>query len=327
MLAGAGVVGTAAGLMPAKSVSAAPKKHMREPKCLPTLPVSADWSKALARTPRVQLVPGATYVLDNTVDLPAGCYIAGSGATVTVSRDSVGALTISEQNDVTITDVRFLGQGRDPINTAAVFAHVALRITRCTNVRVQSFDFSNWLGAGIVVTGSFTDDYFAYRLKLQGNAFYSCYFGVSITDRGEYGVLSGNSFAYCRLAIWNSAGNWVITGNSSVLCYRAYHSMAQTSPYGALTQDNWSHGSLVGNTFNHPSAGATGQWTLNASFLVGGRSDDPDRVSSFRVCFRPRSPETRCGTAMSRPSASWAPAAVWKHVLQPEHQLYRRRAR
>lgn len=242
---------------------------------LPVLHPTDDWQAVLARTPQVQLEPGATYVLHRTVALPSGALIAGNGATVTVASDSVTAFSASEVSDVTIDGVRLLGRVTDPINTEPVFDHVGIRLTRCTDVRVVGCDFSHWRGAGVVLTGSARDDYFEYRCKVIENTFYRCYFGVSIADRAEYGILHGNSFATCRLAIWNSCGNWTINDNNVVLCYGAYYSIARTSPYGALLSDNWNHGSVVGNTFNHSTSGASGQWKTGAAFPVGGTTEDP----------------------------------------------------
>jgi parallel beta-helix repeat protein len=272
-LTGFGTVGAAAAaatLLPAASARAATTTGG-----LPVLAPGDDWASVLAKTPQVCLQPGATYTLDQAVELPDGCVIVGNGATVTVAGDGIGAFTVTERRDVTVTAVRLLGRQSDPLNTAAEFDHVAIRVTRSTNVRIEGCDFTFWRGAGVVFTGTSADDYFDYRCKIRNNVFHHCYFGVSITDRGEYGILSGNSFSNCRLAIWDSAGNWAITGNSAVLCYAAYYSIAQTSPYGALTSDNWSHGSLVGNTFNHCSGGATGQWNGNTAFPIGGSTRDP----------------------------------------------------
>lgn len=242
---------------------------------LPVLRPGDDWARTLSRTPQVQLEPGATYVLRHTVQLPSGAMIVGNGATVTVANDSLTAFTVSGATGVTVDGVRLLGRGADPINTEPVFDHVAIRITRSTDVRVVDCDFSFWRGAGVILTGAASDPYFEYRCKIAGNAFYRCYFGVSIADRAEYGILQGNSFATCRLAIWNSSGNWTINDNNVVLCHGAYYSIAATSPYGALASDNWNHGSVVGNTFNHSTSGATGQWTKGAEFPVAGASRDP----------------------------------------------------
>ncbi|MGC4783109.1 hypothetical protein ACLQ3A_15810 [Micromonospora zamorensis] len=50
---------------------------------LPVLGVTDDWNAVLARTPQVQLTPGATYTLTAPVALPDRCVIVGNGATVT----------------------------------------------------------------------------------------------------------------------------------------------------------------------------------------------------------------------------------------------------
>ncbi|QMU70046.1 right-handed parallel beta-helix repeat-containing protein [Streptacidiphilus sp. P02-A3a] len=242
---------------------------------LPVLQPADDWAAVLATTPQVQLLPGATYTLAAAVELPDGCYIQGNGATVTVASDTIGALTATGRSAITVTGVRFLGQAANPLNTAPSFPHVAVALVRSTDVRISDCDFTNWRGAGVTLNGSAADDYFAYRVKLDGNAFLNCYFGVSAADRSEYSQLTANSFAYCRLAIWNSCGNWSVTGNLVVGCYGAYYCFAQTSPYGALTSDNWAHGTVVGNTFNHANGGAQELWSGNAAFPIGGTAQDP----------------------------------------------------
>lgn len=242
---------------------------------LPVLPADADWSSALAATPQVQLMPGGTYTLDSTVELPDNCLIVGNGATVTVSADSVAALAVTAKNNVTLTGIHFLGRSADPIGTPMKAAHVAVTIARSVNVRITGCDFTNWRGAGVVVTGDAADDYYAYRIKIQSNGFDRCFFGVSTADRGEYSLIGDNSFTYCRLALWNSAGNWTINGNLAVGCYGVYYSFARTSPYGRQPDDNWNHGSLVGNTFNHANGGTDVRWDTNAAFPLGGSSLDP----------------------------------------------------
>lgn len=270
------LVGAGAVLLPGTAAAApAPAGATSPDPGLPVLPVGADWQQVLAKTPQVQLEPGATYTLSATTELPDGCLIQGNGATVTTAADTFGALRISGRSDVILHGIRFLGRAENPVNSAPVFDHVALRISRSTNVQVHGCDFENWRGAGVVLTGSTADDYFAYRTTVQANRFHRCYFGVSVADRAEYGLLSDNVFTQCRLAIWNSAGNWAVTGNLASVCYAAYYSIASTSPYGSLVQDNWGHGSLVGNTFNHCTSGGSGRWSAHLPFPVGGVTRDP----------------------------------------------------
>ncbi|MFG2824747.1 right-handed parallel beta-helix repeat-containing protein [Kitasatospora sp. NPDC048365] len=266
-LGAAGAVGALSRAQPAAAATAA--------EGLPVLQPGDDWATTLAAHPQVQLTPGATYTLPASVDLPDGCLIQGNGATVTVTGTGFGALRVAGRSDVRLSSITFLGQPTAPIGTAEVATHVALTISRSTNVRVDDCDFTHWRGAGIVVTGSALDDYFAYRVKLRGNAFHQCYIGVSTADRSEYSTLNGNSFTYCRLAIWNSSGNWTVHGNTVVGCHGAYYAFNRTSPHGALTSDNWAHGSLVGNTFNHSNGGAKQLWNQNAAFPVGGTPQDP----------------------------------------------------
>lgn len=267
--AGAGLVGALVTGEPASAATVTPTPG------LPVLrPGDGDWTAALTRTPQVQLVPGQTCVLDHPVQLPDGCLIVGNGATVTVT-GTFTALLIDRRHDVTLANIRFLGQSASALNSAPAFDHVAIRMDRSTDVRVLHCDFTNWRGAGVASTGSVSDDYFAYRNKVFGNAFYACYFGLSTADRSEYSIAQGNSFAYCRLAIWNSSGNWAIDDNDVVGCHGAYYSIAATSPYGQLSRDNWGHGSLVGNTFNHANSGAPHPWTAHTAFPLGGQSLDP----------------------------------------------------
>ncbi|WP_329171504.1 right-handed parallel beta-helix repeat-containing protein [Streptomyces sp. NBC_01477] len=268
-------LGVAAGAVLATALPAAPAAALVQTGTLPVLQPTDDWATVLAATPQVQLQSGATYTLTKPVELPSGCSIQGNGATVTVAADATGALTATGRTGVTITRVRFLGRATSPLNTAASFPHVAVALSRSTDVRISDCDFVNWRGAGITVRGSTADDYFAYHVKLDGNTFHNCYFGVSVTDRSEYCQLTRNTFSYCRLAIWNSAGNWTIDSNTVVGCYGAYYSFALTSPYGALSSDNWAHGCLVGNTFNHSNGGAKQLWNGNTAFPIGNSTQDP----------------------------------------------------
>ncbi|GAB3804340.1 hypothetical protein GCM10028798_24510 [Humibacter antri] len=269
--AGAAGLGLAAGMTMSPAFAATPTAST----ALPVLTPDDDWGQVLAATPQVQLVPGAAYTLTKTVALPDNTFIEGNGAIVTVADDSTGALSADQKIDVTVRNVTFQGRTADPLGTAPSFAHVAIRLSRCTDFRVLDCDFNYWLGAGIVVTGSTSDDYFSYRGHVTGNTFHHCYFGVSFADRAEYSALSGNVFTRNRLAIWNSSGNLTATGNVVVACYGAYYSFAATSPYGSQASDNWAHGNVVGNTFNHSNGSGGVRWTGNAGFPIGGSNTDP----------------------------------------------------
>lgn len=276
---GAGAVSVTGALAPQDAAVAAPATAKDAATAgstgLPVLAADADWASTLAETPQVQLAPGSTYTLKAAVQLPNDCLVVGNGATVTVSGDTAGALEVRGKKNVTLAGIRFLGQSGDPVGTAMKVPHVGVTVARSTDVRITDCDFANWRGAGIVVTGDASDDYYAYRIRIRSNAFDRCYFGISTTDRSEYSLISDNSFTYCRLALWNSSGNWTVNSNQAVGCYGVYYSIAATSPYGELSSDNWNHGSLVGNTFNHANGGTSVRWTGNAAFPVGGSAQDP----------------------------------------------------
>lgn len=264
LLAGAGVL-TAE---PARAATSGARE-------LPTLTPTDDWPTVLASTKEVQLVPGAQYVLSSTVDLPTGCRIVGNGAEVTVASTSLTAFTIASRARVTITDLRLTGQATDPINTGIVTTHVGIRMSRSSDVRIEGCDFMHWRGAAVAITGSDADTYYRYRTKVIGNSFNKCFLAVSIADRSEYGILADNHFTHCRLAIWNSSGNWLTSGNVVVGCYGAYYAIGRSSPYGSQSSDNWNHGAVVGNVVNHASSGAGTRWTSNVAFVIGGVSRDP----------------------------------------------------
>jgi hypothetical protein len=274
VLAAAGIAGfasLAAGI--ATPASAAPGGLGARPFVRTVLP-NEDLAAVLAETPQVELTPGATYTVSSTIQLPSGTFIEGNGAVITVADDWTGALTATGAARITLRNIRFVGRSADPLNMAPSYGHVAVRLARCTEATVTDCSFEHWLGAGLVVTGSSADNYFAYRVRVSGCAFERCYFGMSMTDRSEYSLLTGSIFSSCRLAIWNSSGNWSITGNVVVDCYGAYYSVAATSPYGAQSSDNWNHGALVGNTFNHSNGSGGPRWTSDAAFAVGGTSRD-----------------------------------------------------
>lgn len=272
----AGLTGLGTFALSAAPAHAAPSgvdnsKH----RAVPVVGPEDDLAAALAATPQVQLLHGTVYTLNSTVQLPAGTLIEGNGATITVANDSLTALHARQVSDVTLRNIRFQGRAQDPTNTAPEFGHVAVRLERSTNVRVLDCTFEFWRGAGVAVTGSTADDYFSYRSHISGNNFHRCYFGVSLADRSEYSLLTGNIFSTNRLAIWHSSGNWTVSSNITVNCYGAYYSFAKSSPYGALTSDNWNHGSVTGNTFNHSNGSGGARWTEGTSFPIGGTAQDP----------------------------------------------------
>ncbi|WP_026555890.1 hypothetical protein [Arthrobacter sp. 35W] len=273
LLAGAGAAGF--GVLAGLAAAPAARAQDSATGALPVLSPGDDWAATLAATPQVQLVAGAAYTLEAAVDLPHNTLIEGNGAIVTVAGDGIGAFTATSKIGITLRGITFQGRTADPLNAAANFAHTAVRLVRCTDFRVLDCDFNFWLGAGVAVTGSTSDDYFSYRGHVEGNNFHSCYFGVSFTDRAEYCLLANNIFSTNRLAIWNSSGNLTTTSNVAVNCYGAYYAYAKTSPYGAQSSDNWNHGAVVGNTFNHSNGSGGPRWTSNAAFPIGGASTDP----------------------------------------------------
>lgn len=241
-----------------------------------------DWSEVLARTAQVQLVGGETYTLRSPVELPDGARILGNGAIVTTADTSRGAFLIDGVSDVVISDVRFQGEDAGSAHPGRIdvpFAseHVAVRIRRAANVRILDCDLVGWRGAGIVLTGSTADDYFSYGHRISGCRFARCRIGVSATDRAEFSTIEGSFFTACRLAVWQSAGNWTLSGCIIVGCYGAYYSIAATSPYGQADSDNWNHGTLVGCTLNHSNTGAKEVWTQHLEMQIGGESLDPGR--------------------------------------------------
>lgn len=274
-------IGGVAALASASPASAVPGKAQRLGTTsatsgnLTVLAPGDDWAATLAATPHVQLVPGAIYTLDAPVELPANAWIEGNGAVLMSADGSSGALSATSKAGITLRNITFQGRSEDPLNTAPDFGHVAVRLTRCTGFRILDCDFNYWLGAGIAVTGAAADDYFSYRGHVQGNNFNRCYFGVSFADRGEYSLLTNNIFTSNRLAIWNSSGNLTAEGNVTVNCYGAYYAFAAPSPYGTLAADNWNHGSLVSNTFNHSNGSGGPRWTANSAFPIAGVSTDP----------------------------------------------------
>lgn len=282
LLLGAGIAGLASlgAAVSAPHASAAnnttpPGIAKKLAESVPVFRPGDSWTDALATSPAIQLMANASYVIDVTVDLPDGAFILGNGATITVASPDMTAFTATAKTGVTIRDVHFLGQAANPLNAAPNFAHVAIRLSRCVDFRILDNSFDYWLGAGVAVSGNGADDYFSYRGHVHGNNFNRCYFGVSFTDRGEYSQLSNNIFTSNRLAIWNSCGNLSVVGNTVVDCYGAYYAFATTSPYGAQTSDNWNHGSVASNTFNHSNGSGGVRWSTNTAFPIGGVATDP----------------------------------------------------
>ncbi|MGP9538715.1 hypothetical protein ACT3SP_11935 [Brachybacterium sp. AOP43-C2-M15] len=266
---GAAGVGLAATLAPGAPAHAAP------PTELPVLRPGQDWEAVLAETPQVQLEPGARYVLEAPVALPDGALVRGNGALVTTSSRGHGAFEVEGVRDVTLQGLRLHGAEDSPLDVPLETAHTAIRARRATNLRISDCDLVGWRGAGIAATGSIEDDYFSYGLQISDCRFEACCIGLSAADRCEYSLLSTSMFTACRLAVWNSSGNWNLSGNVVVGCYGAYYSIAATSPFGSASSDNWGHGSITGCTLNHSDGGAPRHWTGELALPVGGELRDP----------------------------------------------------
>ncbi|WP_119724700.1 hypothetical protein [Brachybacterium endophyticum] len=274
-LAGAALAGAGALVLASAGPAGAEDRQTDGGSALPVLHPDEDWSRMLARSPRVQLVPGAVYTLAAPVHLPDGARIQGNGAVLTTADTTSGALVVDGARDVTISDVRCLGEGAgsaDPGRIDVPFArdHVAVRIDRSSNVRVLDCDLIGWRGAGIVLTGSTEDDYFSYGNHIAGCRFARCYLGLSAADRAEFSQLERCFFTACRLAVWQSAGNWTLSGCIMVGCHGSYYSIAASSPYGEADSDNWNHGTLVGCTMNHANSGAKETWSAHLEMPIGG---------------------------------------------------------
>ncbi|MGP9842915.1 right-handed parallel beta-helix repeat-containing protein [Brachybacterium sp. 107] len=273
---GAAGLGLAAALTPSAAVAGPPDPRRTDSsETLPVLAADADWAEVLATTPQIQLDPAQRYVLDAPVELPSGTVIEGHGATVSVSSTGHGAFVIDQAENVTIRGVRLLGTESPALDVPLVVEHTAIRARRARNLRVIDCDLIGWQGAGIAATGDAADDYFSYGLQITGNRVEDCYLGISTADRCEYSVLAANVFTTCRLAIWNSAGNWNLTGNVIVGCYGAYYSIAATSAFGDHATDNWNHGSVTGCTMNHANGGSPRRWTAELAFPIGDTVRDP----------------------------------------------------
>lgn len=275
---GAAGIGLAAAVAPGSGAHAAPP-----PRGLPLLRPGDDWAAVLSRTPQVQLVPGATYVLEEPVALPTGTVLEGSGALVVPSSPEHGLFEVEGSSDITLRGLRLHGaEGYDPaagspppIDRPLAPSHTALRAHRARNLRVLDCDLLGWRGAGIAATGDVADDYFSYGLQIHGCRFEACHIGLSAADRCEYSLLSSSVFTTCRLAVWNSAGNWTLSGNTVVGCYGAYYSIGETSPFGELSSDNWGHGAITGCTMNHSVGGTPRRWTRHLALKIGGVERDP----------------------------------------------------
>lgn len=307
---GAAGLGLAAALAPSAAVAGPPEpRRTGGAESVPVLAAGADWAEVLATTPQIQLDPAQRYVLDAPVDLPSGTVIEGHGATVSVSSTGHGAFVIDKAEDVTIRGVRLLGTEAPALDVQLTVEHTAIRARRARNLRVIDCDLIGWQGAGIAATGDAADDYFSYGLQITGNRVEDCYLGVSTADRCEYSVLAANVFTTCRLAVWNSSGNWNLTGNVIVGCYGAYYSIAATSPFGDHATDNWNHGSVTGCTMNHANGGSPRRWTAEFALPIGDTVRDPGPG----VVLEGVLPPTFCGNTLwyTDVTVRDLPASVW----------------
>jgi hypothetical protein len=217
------------------------------------------------------------------VALPSGTLIEGNGAIVHPSSTDRGLFVLDRTVDVTLRGLRLHGEaGYDPaagvlppIDVPLETAHTAIRARRARNLRVLDCDLIGWRGAGLAATGDAAVDYFSYGLQVHGCRFEACHVGLSAADRCEYSLLSGSVLTSCRLAVWNSSGNWTLSGNVIVGCYGAYYSIGGTSLFGELPSDNWGHGAVTGCTMNHSVGGTPRRWTRHLDLEIGGIARDP----------------------------------------------------
>ena len=276
---------------------------------LPVLGVTDDWNAVLARTPQVQLTPGATYTLTAPVALPDRCVIVGNGATVTVANDQTSALSIAGRSSVTISgvpssDARPARSTQHRSSRTSAYGSAAAPASGSWTATSRTGAAPAWR-----ITGSTADDYFGYRLKVSGNAFHRCYFGVSMADLSEYSQLTANSFTFVPTRHLELV---LELDHQRQRRRRSATAPTTRSPRPARTG---SHQRQLGarqpdrqhrQPLQRRRARAV-EHRVVLSDSAGRPQSRPPASSSTVSCRRP-SPATPSGTATSAPRTCWAPA-------------------
>ncbi|PID93819.1 MAG: hypothetical protein CSA95_05920 [Bacteroidetes bacterium] len=218
----------------------------------------------------VEIKSNTNILLTSTIEVAKGVHLNGNNNTVAaVGTDFVMFLWQPGVNHCLFENLYLVGQSSSAVNKAFVKSNVGIQLDRAYQNVFQNLHFSNFSGACMTFQGALSDDPYSHRAMVLGCSFSNSFVGISHTDRYEYSMVSTCFFSRCRVGLLGNSGNWNVTGNTFVTCATPFLSIAETTPYGTLSTDNWGHGIFSANKVEHSASGGGIRWFQNLGFPVG----------------------------------------------------------
>ncbi len=199
------------------------------------------------------LLPPGTFHFSQ-VNFPTSCVVrvvgaARRGTTVTYTGSAVTFFSLVNSTDVTIENIRFVGNlsagaaKTATSSTGAIGINWRALTSAEARVVVKDCDFLNMGGGGIVCDGVLqTTNTRSPGNEITGCRFYNCGYGIDLGARAEYFTVNHCSTTAC----WT--GVRVLGGNNQLA-----NSHFNENRHGIKLEEgsNSGHGSAVGCSFNH----------------------------------------------------------------------------
>ncbi len=238
-------------------------------------------SDAITNHDVVTFAPGKYYI-NNTINITSSNKVLhGVGDPVATKIKYVGGsepmiktFSMTGVQNISIENLAFESNiGAAAYNGSFIADNSAIIFSKVFKSSIKNCSFLGFLSTAVYINDyAAGTDYREHNVKVSDCRFDKCWMGVATSNYAEYGLISNNFFNYCRTAILNVSGNWMISDNSIVDCRAA---IIQTSLYGQVNYvcgGNLAHGNIVGNTINHCDDNI---WTSSPMMEFGGLSVDP----------------------------------------------------
>lgn len=236
---------------------------------------------AIAAHDVVTFAPGRYYI-NNTINITSSNKVLhGIGDPVATKIKFVGGsepmlktFSMTGVSNICIENLGFESNiGAAAYDGSFIADNSAIIFSKVFKSSIRNCSFLGFLSTAVYINDyAAGTDYREHNVRVSDCRFDKCWMGVATSNYAEYGLISNNFFNYCRTAILNVSGNWMISDNSIVDCRAA---IIQTSLYGQVNYvcgGNLAHGNIVGNTMNHCDDNI---WTGSPMMEFGGLSVDP----------------------------------------------------
>lgn len=238
-------------------------------------------SDALLVNDVVTFAPGKYYI-NNTINITSSNKILhGIGDPIATTIKFVGGtetmvktFSMTGVSNICIENLGFESNtGASAYGGSFIADNSAIVLSKNSKSTVKNCRFTGFLSAAVNVNDYASgSDYRENNIRITECRFDKCWMGVATYNYAEYGLISNNFFNYCRTAILNVSGNWMISDNDIVDCRAAIIQTSLAGEVNLTPGGNHAHGNIVGNTMNHCDDNI---WTGSPMMQFGGLAVDP----------------------------------------------------